>query len=48
MEKKQEEDYSGIWMQLGCFLSAIAILAILGIIVYMFLMLLSAKGLIAL
>lgn len=47
MKKKQEENYSGFWMQLGCLLSAIVLLAILGIIVYMTLMLLSAKGMIS-
>ncbi|MEM1258299.1 MAG: hypothetical protein AAGH81_07215 [Bacteroidota bacterium] len=30
---KKDEEYSGIWMKIGCVLSALAILAILTIIV---------------
>ncbi len=32
---KKEQEYSGIWMKIGCFLS---LLAILGIVVIVFLM----------
>jgi hypothetical protein len=30
---KKEADYSGIWMKVGCFLSALAILGVLTVIV---------------
>jgi len=29
---KKEVDYSGIWMKVGCFLSALAILGVLAVI----------------
>ncbi len=37
MENKQKEDYTGIWKNIGCFLSIIVGLVILGLIVILIL-----------